>query len=480
VAVLLGPLGCAPRTTEKAEPSPELAGVRLTLLVVDDDSLVKAISLLRGQWQAETRSELTVTGITAKELTTSVAEKRLAADAVIYAPQHLGTLAESQTIQRLGQDTLQEPELDWPDIFELLKTREVVWGSDVFAVPLGSPALLCFFQEGQLQALGLQPPKSWSEYQQVATALAENQKNSKIDAAAADNSAGTTPDGWQPVIEPLGAGWAGRTLLARAASYARHANHYSTLFNMQTMEPLIASPPFVRALDELSAAARLTSPEVRQFTPVEVWSRIATGRAGLALCWPAHRDHAEEQSSAVELPELSCVEVPGAAEAYNPTTGQWDRRAAGVTSVPLVGAAGRVGSIVSGTAEKKGALRLLAWLSSRQWSDRTLAASDEAAPFRASQIATAQAWTRDLPAGQSQQYVSTLAASLTAADCLVILRIPGADRYLAALDDAVRRAVHGPVTAPVALNGVAEQWRGITAELGLDRQREAYQRSLGL
>ena len=474
--------GCGPKPVAETEKdkAAALQGINLTLLVVDDEPLVKAISLLRGQWQAETGSELTVSGITAEALIDSVSQGELSGDAVVYAPQLLGTMAESRTIRSLKPDVLREPDLDWPDLFELLKTREVVWGSDVFAVPLGSPMLLCFYDEARLQSLNLQPPTTWTEYAQVASALAASRRTVGKDEVPAENQDAATPEEWQSVVEPWGPGWAGVTLLARAAAYARHGNHYSTLFNMQSMEPLIASPPFVRALDELLATARLASPDARKLSLADVWQRMATGRAALALCWPAQRSNADNRAATAELPELNCVEVPGSAEAYNPTAGQWDRRGAGVTSVPLVGAAGRVGSILSKSAQPDGARRLLSWLASRQWSERTLVASEESAPFRASQITSAQSWMPELPAQQAQQYARTLAASLTAADCLVVLRIPGTDRYLAALDEGVRRAIAGQGTSEEVLQAVAEKWRAITAELGIDRQRDAYQRSLGL
>ena len=62
---------------------------------------------------------------------------------------------------------------------------------------------------------------------------------------------------WCGTIEPLAPGWAGLVLLARAAPYAKHRDNYSALFDIETMEPLVAGPPFVQALEELVAAAKL-------------------------------------------------------------------------------------------------------------------------------------------------------------------------------------------------------------------------------
>ena len=60
-------------------------------------------------------------------------------------------------------------------------------------------------------------------------------------------------------LEPLAPGWAGNVLLARAAAYAKHRDYYSTLFDKDSLEPRIATEPFVRALTELVATRQTRS-----------------------------------------------------------------------------------------------------------------------------------------------------------------------------------------------------------------------------
>jgi hypothetical protein len=60
------------------------------------------------------------------------------------------------------------------------------------------------------------------------------------------------------------------------------------------------------------------------------------------------------------------------------------------------------------------------------------------------------------------------------------LRIPGWQRYLAALDQAVLEACAGTKSSAEALGGAGEAWQAITAELGVESQKSAYTRSLGL
>jgi hypothetical protein len=59
------------------------------------------------------------------------------------------------------------------------------------------------------------------------------------------------------------------------------------------------------------------------------------------------------------------------------------------------------------------------------------------------------------------------------------VRIPGRQRYLDVLDNAVHEAIAGNTPPADCLNAAAEQWREITSELGIEAQRDAHWRSLG-
>ncbi len=78
-------------------------------------------------------------------------------------------------------------------------------------------------------------------------------------------------------VEPLGADWASKVLLARAAAYAKHRDYYSTLFDKDTMQPQIASPPFVRGLEELVAASKPNAAVSLAATPADARQAILAG-----------------------------------------------------------------------------------------------------------------------------------------------------------------------------------------------------------
>ena len=486
--LLLACLGCRrPRETEPPDPHAALSGVTLKLLVVGDDALAQSIGRLRGEWQAQTHSQLQIEQRSEREL---ASEPALNADAVIYPAYCLGPLAERELLAPIAQDALTDPELDWSDIFERDKSAEVTWGTTVYAVPLGSPSLTCFYRADLLERLGRKPPRTWAEYRQLAELLADR---SKLGDAAPSPDAKAANAQWSGAIEPLAPGSAGLTLSAQAAPYARHPSHYSTLFNMNTMEPLVAGPPFVRALTELVDAQRFGTPQAIAFGPLEACRELLEGRCGMAVCWtsaympamPAKSAAATDETGAIArgpTVRFSCCELPGADKVYNPSTASWEpHNDRAVRVVPLLGLSGRIGSAAAQSNNPDAARRLLFWLASPKWSQRISPASPATTLFRPSQVSNAQPWCNALlEPPEAHSYALAVQASMSQPQYLYAPRIPGRERYLTALDEAVQRAVSADATPQAALDDAAMRWREITADLGVPSQRRAYRRCLGL
>ena len=58
------------------------------------------------------------------------------------------------------------------------------------------------------------------------------------------------------------------------------------------------------------------------------------------------------------------------------------------------------------------------------------------------------------------------------------LNIPGAAQYIDALDLAVNKALSGEADPKTALDGSAEEWKGITERLGADNQKKFWKEAL--
>ncbi|HKD37087.1 MAG TPA: extracellular solute-binding protein [Pirellulales bacterium] len=473
-------------------PSPPKS---LRLLIVDDPALTQQIGRVKGEWKARFGAELE---IQEEPLAALAAAKALTADAVIFAPSEIGSLAERRLIRPIPAAWLNREELHKSDLFDPGGLAECQWGEQTFAVPFGSPVFVLMYRRDVFERDHLQPPRDWAEYQQVVAKLEGHIKESKGIQTA--------------VIEPLAPGWAGKLLLARAASYAKHRDYYATLFDKETMAPQIDSPPFVRALEELIAATKATGSASLAATPNGSRDAVLSGRAAMAVTWPTGAQKVTAAPSAAgadskpESLSIGFAELPGALQSYNPKSKSWEtvqaddetrssrdhenqqdrgsNRSSGSQSrqsIPLLSISGRIGSVTSASQSPESAFRLLCWLSGDEWSAQICPASPATTLFRRSHLDKPSRWVEpEIASGAAKQYAEIVASALSRPQWIGCLRIPRSADYMAALDDAVRAAVEGKQSPAEALSAAAKRWQETAAKIGIDSQRAAYIRSLDL
>jgi len=459
--------GCSPEAPKSPqEAGKRLAGVKLRLVVVDDAAIAAAARGLKDEWNAQTGSEVEVSEANAKQ-----AAEAIAGDAVICPSYLLGPLADAKRLAPVPPGIVRDPNGPWRQTFELLRDQESVWGKEVYGVSLGSPVFCCYFRADLLDKLHRKPPQTWKEYGELAALLREE---------------GTKSLGVKyGTVEPLRRGWAGLVLLARAAAYAKERDNYTTLFDEKTFEPAIAGPPFVRALEELVAAAKLGPPNELEFDPAAARAEFWKGSTTMALTWPTGARTAAPGPASTKgagVPPAGFAELPGGAEVYSPSSSSWEPRddAAG-QHVPLLGIAGRIGVVCAESPHADAAFELLLWLADPQWSSQVFAASPETTLFRRWQVASPKPWVESyVSATAARQYAEQTAETLSRRQFLASFRIPGRADYLAALDEAVHAAVRSEQTPAEALKTAAEKWRVISSRNGVERQRTAYMHSLGL
>lgn len=460
--------GDAEKPEDSRESAAPLAGVSLKLLVVDDPALNAAVEKTRGEWLLQTGSQLTVQAVSERDL---LAAEAIDADAAICPSYMLGDLAERGLISPIPESFVGENNAEWQDVFEIERLRENVWGDKVMAVPFGSPVLICYYRTDLLRHFNAEPPQTWSDYLRLAELFSDREKLSDL-APPPDQP-------WHGAVEPLGPGWAGLMFLARAASLAKHSDNYSTLFDIKTMRPLIDGPPFVRALEELVAAAALSEKAGLKHDPGSLRQEFWQGRCGMAITWPTAAAPLGDNKS-----NISCtpVELPGSRDVYNIDESQWTVRKKGEeVNVPLLATSGRLGAVSRQSPNQHAAVQLLAWLSGKEFNPPLAASSAFTTIYRKSQLRFPQQWVeKPMSLDSSLLYQETAQKAFTSRDWLFALRIPGRGQYIAALDEAVCQAVSAGKPPHNCLSIAAERWVEITAKKGKDRQLTAYRKSLGL
>ena len=462
-----GTVACRPSASEQA--SHPARQVELKLFIVDDPGMCEAIERLQAEWKARTGSTVVVEQISADALIAGDAPTA-GRDAVIYPAAYMGSLAQANAITPLPADYAANDELAWSDTFELAQVAETRWGQTPWAVSFGSALLTCYYRADLFDKYHKRPPQTWSEYHELCEFFSKRENLAGVDL----------PDDWAAAIEPLASPWAGRVLLARAAAYAKHRDHYSTLFKIDNMEPLVAGPPFVRALEEMIADEKLGPQDRSRLDPWSAGQRFLDGKSALALAIPTHASLSAAKDR--KPPAIAFAELPGSAKVYSFASASWENRKSDESSqVPLLGFTGRLGSIAAQSAQPAGAFQLLAWLSGKEWGTAVSTASTATSLYRRSQLVEPRPWVDpQIDAQAARQFAEVQRDALSRQAYLSVPRLPGHDKYMAALDVAVQAALSQEKPASEALAGAAEGWRNITAQLGIAAQRAAYRQSLGL
>lgn len=463
--VLLLPLCCG--CQDPPAPAPPLADETpaLRVMVVDDPALGAAI---QREWLAYTESSVEIVDVSASQ---AAQAQQLPVDVVIYAPEFLGQFAATDLLLPLDEGTLSAPAYDRDDVLPLLRSQETTWGRKILAAPLGSPQFVLFYRADLLKSQNLQPPRTWPEY-------------SKLVAKFAEKPAGVSEEvqNWQATAEPLAPGWGARLLLARAASSALHRDQLSPLWNLESLEPLVTSPPWVRALEALQADNRLSKTEPKLPTPVDCYAQFLAGECAFAITWPLALPDAAAAAATLSSEQIGMALLPGSTDVFNPLTGKWEDIGADESlQVPLLGVSGRVASVTRASAQPRMANRLVAWLSGPGMSGRIAPLSSATTVFRQTHFENEGTW-QAAPELKKQlvTYGNLLNSVQSAPRRFSVPRIPGEHDYLASLDAAVLSAVRQEQTAEESLRTAAAKWQEVTKARGVTTQQRELRRSLGL
>jgi multiple sugar transport system substrate-binding protein len=446
----------------KPHPAGDVDAPPLQLVVVNDSALADAA---RREWTARAARALEVINIDVAALRAALVNgdpALMRADAIIFPPELLGELADHEWLQPIPGFVIDDPtfatgDLAFDDVFPLPRQSYVRWGDSHFAIPIGARVFTLGFRADVIEALSLARPSSLLQLQTAIKTFEQ-----------APSALNRWPD--YALAQPLAESWAARVLLAYAAPLCSERGRYSTLFNLRTMDPLIESPGFQRALEWLIAGTGGDAQNSLDMGPTDSFAALFAGKCLFAIGWP--ETHGDLQSDLIDV--IRIVEFPGATETYSRNDSEWKSNDE-IRHIPLAFPAGRLGAALRHSRRQKPAWNLIVRLGGVEWGSLVCAASEATGPVRASQLGD---WLRHIPAGLG--YQDALISTSDRGRGLVMLRIPGATEYLAALDAATRAAAKGQIEPAEALAQTARQWADITSHRGTESQIGAYCRNLGL
>ena len=484
--------GCGTSGTASKPAALPLSGVRITVAVVGDPAMLATVSAQRGEWEASRGGECAVVPQPVEPASPQ------GAHVLVYPGDRLGDLVDAGTLAVLPESTVRPPaaadadpdareagrdrapvpdELQFADVLPAYRDQVSKYGNDRVGLPYGGSALVLVINRAAFErppvreaakaaGLSLEPPSTWPQLD----ALARFFQGRDWDGD------GKNDHGIALALGPDPEGVGDAAFLARATSLGQHRDHYSLLFDSDTMEPRVTSPPFLEALQAMVGLKAAGPPGVDGFDAEA--ARKAFRHGNVALLIDRAERVAEWGGGGAKL--IGVASLPGSERVYEPVRKVWEPLKVPNRPSYLPSGGGWVVGVSASARgrEREAAIDFARYLANPETSSRVR--SDPAfpvLPVRASQIGQGLSDPRKAPGVDSRSWSESVGRTLAAERVVPGLRIPGAPGYLADLAKGRAAAVSG-VPAEQAMKGVAEAWAARTKSLGTARQTWHYRRSL--
>ncbi len=419
--------------------------VSLKLLVLNDEQFADDVGR---HWNAEDRGLLTVENASIESLQAGDWQLSPDIDLVVFPLGIESRLIDAGQLVAVPDFVLQSPGFARSGLLTHYRSRLVAWQGQYWSLPLGSVPFLLLHHSGLKLDVG-SGPLTWAAVDQAVKSSGEGEDNAR------------------QIVYPDAGNWLAWSLLARAVPLFRSSAEPGGLFVPETMEPLIDSPPFVRALEEMAATAMPLGDSPR--TPADAFQMVASGAAAAGLGWP----DADFQNENVSGDAIAIQRLPGAEPYYSRRESGWQTRLPEDSrQYDLIHVEGRAVAVTSASLHAGEAFELAAWLSGGQSATRLSARSAATGPFRTAQLDDPTVWTgTSLPTEQAANWSSAIRQCHASGMPFIFPGVQAPDEHLAALAAAVRQTLDGRASAQASLAQAAEEWRSITARIGVALQK---------
>jgi len=290
---------------------------------------------------------------------------------------------------------------------------------------LGGHQLRLLYRKDILDAAGLSVPTTWEELSRTIDKLKDAE----------------TAKGLKPILVPTADSMASQVFMARVASSIRDQGKLTSFFQRKTMEPTIASPPFVAALEDLKLYFESGGGE---FSVAEVFAKFAAGESVFAIGWPVASDSIDFDALESDSANWGVMRLPGSQQFFDLKESRWQKRGRNDESqVDLLGIKATNISIADRTSHAKDAAEFVIWLTEKRNSQKLL------------------------HRGFWDQFADSVEETHQSKIFLMFPQLPSKRQYLKRLDDSIVGYLKSEdASALKTLENVAVSWEALTEKLG--------------
>ena len=340
---------------------------------------------------------------------------------------------------------------------------------------------MVYYRNDVLEKAGLQPPKTWEDYIDVASKIHDMDMNGD-----------GVPDYGSCIFKKRNAQsyFAIQTIAASIVQTQGTAQGFH--FDNATMKPLINNEGWKKAFELYKETGKYGPPEELNMDIGDTRALFKAGRCGLLIEWGDPGTLQLDPDATAVKGLIYAVGAVGSKEVLDRATGKLvpvspetaPNAVDGINYAPFAAFGGWAGAInaKADPAKKAAAYAFLSYMNQAAESnvDVTRGATGYN-PYRLSQLASTDLWVAaGMPEALAVNYLGAINGALNNANMASDMKIPGAQKYTGVvLDTELARYLAGEITVDEALANIEAGWEEITDDFGRDEQIAAQGLALG-
>jgi len=341
---------------------------------------------------------------------------------------------------------------------------------------------MVYYRTDILEAAGLEPPKTWEDYLDVASKIHGQDMNGDGEA-----------DYGSCIFKKRNAQsyFAIQTFAAPIVQTQGTAQGFH--FDNATMTPIINNAGWKKAFELYKETGKYGPPEELNMDIGDTRALFKAGRCGLIVEWGDPGTLQLDDDATAIKGKMYAISAVGSREVLDRATGELVPVSAdsaphavdGINYSPFAAFGGWAGAINAKADQKTkdAAYAFLSYMNQAEQSgvDVTIGATGYN-PYRVSQLASTDKWVEaGMPQALADNYLGAINGALANLNMSSDMKIPGAQQYTSiVLDRELARYLADEITVDEALANIEEGWEEITEDFGRDEQIEAQALALGL
>jgi multiple sugar transport system substrate-binding protein len=391
-------------------------------------------------------------------------------------------LAAAGLLEDLSPYVEKDAKLDLADVAPYFRDFGQKIGGKTMLLMVDGDFQMVYYRTDVLGEAGLQPPKTWEDYLDVASKI--HGKDMNGDGQADYGSCIFKKRNAQSYF-------AIQTMVAPFVQTQGTAQGFH--FDNATMKPIVNNEAWKKAFELYKETGKYGPPEELNMDIGDTRALFKAGRCGLLIEWGDPGSLQIEPDAEKVKGKIFAVAAVGSREVLDRATGKLvpvtkenaPHSIDGINYAPFAAFGGWAGAVnaKADAKKKEAAYAFMSYMNQAAQSnvDVTLGWTGYN-PYRISQLNNVEPWVKaGFPKDLAENYLGAINAALNNPNMASDFKLPGAQSYSGVvLDRELARYLAGEITVEEALANIESGWEEITEDFGRENQIKAQALALGI